>query len=180
MRSLVIRTDGLLVPAAITLGCLALAARPASLAAIAVISVLVGTAGVMGPVSSGEPLRAARSRWALSVLIGVLACATARAFGPRTLSTPVASVLVAVALASLAEEAFFRRLVYGWLAGWGPIGAVAGAAALFAAVHVPAYGASTVPLNVAAGVLFGWQRWATGGWSAPALTHLAANFIMVG
>lgn len=175
-----VRADVLLVPAAITLGCLALAARPASLAAIAVITVLVGVAGVTGPVRACEPRRAPRSRWALSVLIGALAFATARTFGPCTPGTPVASALVAVALASVAEEAFFRRLVYGWLAKWGAIAAVAGAAGLFAAVHVPAYGVYTLPLNVAAGALFGWQRWATGGWSAPALTHLAANLMVVG
>lgn len=180
MRALGVRTDALMVPSAITLCCLALAARPASLAALAVISVVVGAAGVLGPVRSREPFNAPRFRWALSVVIGVLAFVTARAFGPRTLSTPVASALVAVALASVVEEAFFRRLVYGWLAGWGPITAVAGATALFAAVHVPAYGIYTLPLNVAAGVLFGWQRWATGGWSAPALTHLAANLLQMG
>ena len=180
MRASVIRADVLLVPAAITLGCLALAARPASLGALAAISVAVGLAGLTGPLCSCEPRRAPRSRWVLSVLIGVLAFATARVFGPRTLGTPVASTLAAVALASVAEEAFFRRLVYGWLAGWGPLAAVAGAAVLFAAVHVPAYGAYSLPLNVAAGVLFGWQRWATGGWSAPALTHLAANFLQLG
>lgn len=179
MRAPVVRAD-ILVPAVIALGCLALAARPASLSAIAVISVAVGVAGATWPLRVGEPQRPPGSRWALSVLIGMLACATARSFGPRALGAPMASALVAVALASVAEEAFFRRLVYGWLVGWGPIAAVAGAAVLFAAVHVPAYGVYTVPLNVAAGVLFGWQRWATGGWSASALTHLAANLIMVG
>ncbi|MGH2374800.1 MAG: hypothetical protein ACRDIC_15210, partial [bacterium] len=120
MRAPAVRADVLLLPVAITLGCLALAARPASLGAIAVISVAVGVAGVAGPLRSCEPRRAPRSRWALTVLIGVLACAAARAFGPRTPGTAGASVLAAVALASVAEEAFFRRLVYGWLAGWGP------------------------------------------------------------
>jgi hypothetical protein len=42
---------------------------------------------------------------------------------------------------------------------------------------VAGYGTSTLPINLAAGVLFGWQRWATGGWTAPAATHVFANLV---
>jgi membrane protease YdiL (CAAX protease family) len=51
-------------------------------------------------------------------------------------------------------------------------------AVLFAAVHLPLYGAGALPLNLAAGVLLGWQRWATGSWTAPAATHAIANLLV--
>jgi membrane protease YdiL (CAAX protease family) len=49
----------------------------------------------------------------------------------------------------------------------------------FALVHLPGYGVSAFPINLAAGLLLGWQRWASGGWSAPALTHIAANLLQL-
>jgi len=79
--------------------------------------------------------------------------------------------------AAVAEELFFRKLVYNWLARWSIPLAIGGAAVAFAAVHVPAYGVAAVPVDLAAGVLFGWQRWATDGSTVPALTHSVANLI---
>jgi hypothetical protein len=32
---------------------------------------------------------------------------------------------------------------------------------------------------VAAGLSLGWQRWATGSWRVPALTHVLANLFVV-
>jgi hypothetical protein len=34
-------------------------------------------------------------------------------------------------------------------------------------------------VDLGAGLLFGWQRWASGGWAAPAITHGAANLMAV-
>ncbi|MGH9009758.1 MAG: CPBP family glutamic-type intramembrane protease [Acidimicrobiia bacterium] len=82
-------------------------------------------------------------------------------------------------LAAVAEEAFFRRLVYGALLAAGPVAAVAASAVLFAAVHVTVYGVWVLPLDLAAGLLFGWQRQATGSWAVPAVTHAAANLLVV-
>jgi membrane protease YdiL (CAAX protease family) len=50
----------------------------------------------------------------------------------------------------------------------------------FAAIHVPVYGVAVLPIDTAAGLLLGWQRWMTGGWSASGLTHVAANLIAEG
>ena len=82
-------------------------------------------------------------------------------------------------LAAVAEEAFFRRLAYGALLGGGPAAAVVGSSVLFAAVHVTVYGAWVLPLDLAAGLLFGWQRHATGSWAVPAVTHAVANLLVV-
>jgi membrane protease YdiL (CAAX protease family) len=84
-----------------------------------------------------------------------------------------------VVVASVAEEAFFRRWLYGWFAVKGSVLAVVGTAAAFAVVHVPAYGMRALPIDFAAGLLFGWQRLATGGWTASAITHAAANLLQM-
>jgi membrane protease YdiL (CAAX protease family) len=39
------------------------------------------------------------------------------------------------------------------------------------------YGVGVLPLDFAAGLIFGWQRRATGGWTAPAATHVFANLM---
>jgi hypothetical protein len=34
---------------------------------------------------------------------------------------------------------------------------------------------AVLPVDLGAGLLLGWQRWATGTWTVPAVTHAAAN-----
>jgi hypothetical protein len=36
-----------------------------------------------------------------------------------------------------------------------------------------------LPLDLAAGLLLGWQRATTGSWAAPAVTHVVANLLVV-
>ena len=79
----------------------------------------------------------------------------------------------------MAEEAFFRRLCYGILGSGGAAWATAGSALLFALVHLTTYGAWVLPIDVAAGLILGWQRWATGSWRVPAVTHVLANLFVV-
>ena len=114
---------------------------------------------------------------AAAAALGVGAFALARVLHGGAHAAVDPSALVPPTVAAVAEEAFFRRLVYGWLARTGPAFAVAASAALFAVVHVPGYGWSALPVDVAAGLVFGWQRWATGGWAASCLTHVAANVL---
>ena len=52
--------------------------------------------------------------------------------------------------------------------------AVAGSALLFALVHLPAYGVAAFPVDLGAGLLLSWQRWASGTWTVPAATHAVA------
>ena len=82
-------------------------------------------------------------------------------------------------LAAVAEEALFRRAAYGRLERYGPAVAVVGSALLFAAVHLPLYGAAALPVDLGAGLLFSWQRWASGTWVVPAGSHAAANVLAV-
>src|SRR5205823_5479001 len=99
--------------------------------------------------------------------------------GGEPISPLTGRVLALNTLAAVAEEAFFRRLVYGALLRQGAAVAVVGSAVLFALVHVSVYGAWVLPIDLAAGVVLSWQRWASGSWWAPALTHVVANILAV-
>ncbi|HEX2054508.1 MAG TPA: CPBP family intramembrane glutamic endopeptidase [Actinomycetota bacterium] len=164
-------------PLAVAGGTLALAARAPSPFTVAVTAFVGAMAGVVATGPAGlEP--ASRRRW-----IGVFALGTAPFLLASTLlmSNPLppaaVTAIAASVVAAVAEELFFRRLVYGWLERWGALAAICGSAALFAAIHVPVYGVGVLPLDFAAGLVFGWQRRASGGWSAPAATHVVANLL---
>jgi membrane protease YdiL (CAAX protease family) len=108
---------------------------------------------------------------------GVALLAARAATGP---AIPIRTGLIAVAfgiVAAIGEEAFFRRYIYGTLERRGIVLAVMVSAALFALVHVPLYGMAALPIDLAAGLLFSWQRWASGRWTVPAATHAAANVL---
>jgi len=82
-------------------------------------------------------------------------------------------------MAAVAEEAFFRRFLYGRLLPVGAGAAVGLTALAFAMVHVPAYGWAAFPVDLGAGLLLSWQRWASGRWTVPAATHVLANLLVV-
>lgn len=154
-------------------------------ASVALLAVCVAP----GPGSLRSVLAPARDpaptlRWPAAAGVGLAAVALAAALsGPApspagTLQAVAGSALLGSA-AAVAEEALFRGLVYRRLEAGGAGLAVIGSAVLFAAVHVPAYGLGAVPVDLAAGLLLGWQRRATGGLAAPAITHVAANLLAV-
>lgn len=93
---------------------------------------------------------------------------------------PATGLFVALnTLAAIAEEALFRRVFFDMLFPAGPIAAIGGSALLFGLAHVTVYGLWAFPIDVAAGVIFGWQRWASGSWLVPAATHAVADFLVV-
>jgi len=170
-------------------GCGVLAARP----------ILVGVAGAgPGPVlvtvfvsllavsllwpTTGDPARSDHDAIPI-LLLGVAAFALGRLLAsgsPAPAAPPATAFLVSInVLAAVAEEAFFRRLAYGALLAGGPTAALVGSSLLFAAVHVTVYGLWVLPLDLAAGLLLGWQRQATGSWAVPAVTHAFANLLVV-
>ncbi len=170
-------TPGLIVPLLIVVGCTALLLRPVGVPSSLVITVGIGVIGLLVPVPLAPAPRVSPARWVLVVAIGIAAFVIARA---RTVAVPSSFSsldIAANALAAVAEELFFRRLTFGWLMRWGSGIAVIGSAATFALVHARAYGLSALPLDLAAGILLGWQRWSAGGWVAPALTHVVANLL---
>ena len=116
-----------------------------------------------------------------TLVVGLAAIALAPIVaGPPVPSPWVAATLPLSILAAVAEEALFRRVAFAQLQRiGGPAIAVVGSAALFALVHLPAYGTTALPVDLGAGLLFGWQRWASGTWTVPATTHAAANLLVV-
>jgi len=115
-----------------------------------------------------------------AVAAGLVAFGLGRLAGGGQPPQPLALRVVALGtLAAVAEEAFFRRLVYDALHANGTAVAVLGSAVLFAVVHVSVYGFWVLPIDLAAGLVLSWQRWATGSWAVPAVTHVVANLLVV-
>jgi membrane protease YdiL (CAAX protease family) len=160
------------------LASVALAFRPAAPAGSLAVAVAVGLLGLLAPVPSSAGDGSGRLRWLAATGLGIAAAVTARAV-QHPAPPPPAWFAIPAIIAAVAEEVFFRRLLYGWLAPCGPVVAIGGAAAIFAAIHVPAYGLSALPVDFAAGLMFGWQRWATGTWSSAAVTHATANLLQM-
>jgi hypothetical protein len=164
-------------------GCALLVARPALFGlgppalVVAVLFAGLLALSLLAPVPTAAPRR--DRRLLVVLVVGVAAFAIGRVI---TGGHPPAFTLRFVllnSLAAVAEEALFRRVVYAALVPAGAAFAIVGAAVMFALVHVTIYGAWVLPLDIAAGVMFGWQRWATNRWSVPALTHVAANIFVV-
>lgn len=162
---------------AIAAGCVALAARPRIEGVEFGITLAVGLAGGLAIV--------AKERVTSALSSAVVTVAAVAAFGvirfaavlPRGPATPrFALMLVGVAIA---EELFFRRYLYGVLAKRGAAVAIAVSALAFALVHLPEYAAAAFPIDLAAGMVLSWQRWATGSWVSPAVAHAAANLMAI-
>ena len=166
-------------------GCAVLAARPLFLATAAdpvMLLVLVFSGllavGILWPAPAAR--HGSSAVWMAVVAIGLAAFAAGRLLGGGHPPQPAVLRLVALhTLAAVAEEAFFRRLVYAALLPGGAALAIGGSAVLFALVHLTVYGAWVLPLDLAAGLVLSWQRWASGSWLAPALTHSLANVLVV-
>jgi len=188
------RTARVTTPAAVGLGLLALAARVPSTWAV-LVTAGVGVVGLLAPVEAPSASRpqhsASAANWLTAVALGLVAMLIAARLpgllgmashgAGRIVVRAAPAAVAASVVAAVAEEAFFRRLVYGWLASsWGAAVAICGSAVAFAAIHVPVYGFAVLPIDTAAGLLLGWQRWVTGGWSASGLTHVVANLIAEG
>jgi membrane protease YdiL (CAAX protease family) len=145
-----------------------------TLAAIYTVLLLLSLSARV-PAEAPAPLG---SMLALALGIAGLVLATLLA-GARLPASTAAGALALNAAAGVAEEAFFRRFLYSRLIGLGAVAAIAGSALLFALVHLPAYGVAAFWIDVSAGLLLSWQRWASGNWGVPAATHVVANVLAV-
>jgi membrane protease YdiL (CAAX protease family) len=81
-----------------------------------------------------------------------------------------------VTVVAVAEEVFLRGALYDAVRDRaGDTAAIAVGAAAFGLLHLPLYGISAVPLDVAVGILLGELRRVTGTPVAPAVTHVGAD-----
>jgi membrane protease YdiL (CAAX protease family) len=117
---------------------------------------------------------------AVVVAVGILGLGLAAWASGRPTSSPYGGWAIVLALlAAVAEEALFRRVAFAALEPAGVVVAIGVTSLLFALVHLPLYGVATFPVDLGAGLLFGWQRWASGSWRASAATHAAANLLVI-
>jgi membrane protease YdiL (CAAX protease family) len=115
----------------------------------------------------------------LVLCVGAGAVGLALVVSGRPVAAPIGAwALPLTVLAAVAEEALFRRTMYATLERRGAIVAIGVTAFVFAAMHVPIYGVAVFPVDLGAGALLSWQRWASGSWAVPAATHAAANVAM--
>jgi membrane protease YdiL (CAAX protease family) len=147
-------------------------ARPEALLALLYAAVLAGSIAV--PVSR-EPRPG--GAWPVTIVGTAAVVASMLVTGPPAPIRLVALALPLNAFAAVSEEALFRRLLYGRLERFGAPIAIGATAVAFAAIHLPLYGSVSLPLDLGAGLLFSWQRFASGTWAAPAATHVAANVL---
>jgi membrane protease YdiL (CAAX protease family) len=141
-------------------------------------------AGQAGRCRGAAPARpgggAAPPRRAVVLALGIAAVAAAALLARPVPPLPGGTVALGLGLlAAVAEEALFRGALYALLERRGALLAVGVSASMFALVHVPSYGLAALPVDLGAGLLFGWQRWASGRWTVPAATHAAANLLAV-
>jgi membrane protease YdiL (CAAX protease family) len=97
----------------------------------------------------------------------------------RTGMTPAGNYIVwaaAVSIVALAEEAFFRGVLFDSVQKIkGEKTAVVVAALAFAALHIPIYGWHVLPLDFSVGIFLGCLRLASGSWVAPGFAHTIAD-----
>jgi membrane protease YdiL (CAAX protease family) len=167
-------------------GLLFLLARPTlgglppavSVLAVGYLLLLVGALAVGG----NDRDRAAQGPlgWRLPLLLGLVGVAGAAVVAGPVADRRVGAVAAGLALgAAVAEEALFRRVLYDRLLRFGVVVAVVGSAGMFALVHLPAYGLAAMPVDLGAALLLSWQRYASGRWTVPAVTHAVANLLAV-
>ena len=166
---------------AVAAGCAALVARPLiidSTSDVVVLFVAMLAVGVLWPVTRASVQLS--TAWPQILTVGTLAFVVSRVVGGGHPPVPFAARFIVLnTLAAVAEEAFFRRFAFGALERHGAAWAIAGSTLLFALVHVTVYGWWVLPIDLAAGLIFSWQRWASGRWSVPAVTHVLANVLVV-
>ena len=172
-------------PAVVAGGVVFLLARPVvgglpSAVVVLAVGYLALLVGGLAVPARPEQAETAPLGWPLPLVVGVGAVV-----GATIVGGPVADRRVGVAagglavLAAVAEEVLFRRVLYERLLRFGVVVAVIGSAVGFALVHLPAYGLAAMPVDLGAAMLLSWQRYASGRWTVPAVTHAVANLLAV-
>ena len=149
----------------------------ARVTAFALLVGAIGAASWLAPVQSATVGRMPRS---VVLATGFAAVLLASGVAGRPPGLPVGTWTLPLAIgAAVAEELLFRRLAYAALARRSEVLAVIVTAVAFALIHLPLYGMAALPVDIGAGLLLSWQRWASGSWTVPAATHVAANLLAV-
>jgi membrane protease YdiL (CAAX protease family) len=169
--------------AVLALGVCLLLLRPLALGRPGTTLILAAMYVALAAVSLVVPPRSAGRRLLNPVVafgLGAGAILLAGLVAGPHLPVPMAGQAFALnSLAAVSEEVFFRRFLFDRLTPFGPTAAVLVTAFLFALIHVPLYGMPALWVDLGAGLLLSWQRWATGRWTTSAATHVLANLVAV-
>ena len=96
--------------------------------------------------------------------------------GGAVTATGFGSWAVVVVIVAVAEEGLLRGSLFRALdARCGPVAAIAVTSVAFALLHVPVYGWTVLPLDLAVGVWLGALRAVTGSVAVPAVAHALAD-----
>jgi membrane protease YdiL (CAAX protease family) len=163
-------------------GLVFLLARPTVISFPFGVALLVG--GYLALLVGGVVVRTRREDgplgWGVPLAFGLVAVAGAGVVAGPVAERRVGAVAAGIALlAAVAEEALFRRVLYDRLLRFGVVAAVVGSAVVFALIHLPSYGLAAMPVDLGAALLLSWQRYASGRWTVPAVTHAVANLLAV-
>lgn len=132
-------------------------------------------------VAGGVRVRPTRRAAVIGIAGGAVLClpALTRHLVAVEAHRPAGSFLrwaVVICLVAAAEELFLRGALFDAIAeSAGALSAVALTALCFGLLHVPLYGWSAVPLDVAAGVWLGILRLEAASPTAPMLAHVLAD-----
>lgn len=83
---------------------------------------------------------------------------------------------IAAVVATLEEITIRGRLQEHWTREVGPVTAIVIGAAVFAAIHLPRYGITAMPLDFAVGIALGGLRAVTGRVMPGAIAHVMADW----
>jgi membrane protease YdiL (CAAX protease family) len=98
------------------------------------------------------------------------------ALGARAPASTLTWWVPLVTVVAAAEELVLRGVLFDAVRRHlGDAIAVAVTALLFAAIHLPLYGAGALPINLCVGVFLGCLRVGTGGVTAPMVAHVFAD-----
>jgi membrane protease YdiL (CAAX protease family) len=96
--------------------------------------------------------------------------------GARAQALTLTWWLPLVSVVAAAEELVFRGVLFEAVRDRsGDVVAVGVTALLFAAIHLPLYGASALPIDLCVGVFLGCLRVGGGGVTAPLIAHVLAD-----
>jgi membrane protease YdiL (CAAX protease family) len=155
-------------------------ATAAALPLLAAGYLVLWAAALAVDATGGDRGEGAPLGWKMPLGLGLAGVVGAVVVGGPVADRRVGVVAGGLALvAAVAEEALFRRVLYDRLLRFGVVAAVVGSAVLFALVHLPAYGVAAMPVDLGAALLLSWQRYASGRWTVPAVTHAVANLLAV-
>lgn len=120
--------------------------------------------------------------WGLAGFMGLAVGPLGRGRLPGPLHSHGAGLalwLVAVSVIALAEEAMLRHSLWTAIeSAHGPAVALVVTSIAFAVIHVPLYGWAVLPLDLVVGFWLGGLRLVAGSALAPALAHVAADWLM--